>query len=429
MEKAINRYIISNFDKISDLIEVFFLFELLKPEEQGLQLDIIPLFESISSLSNASKIMDDLYKMKAYSAHLKSRNNLQVIMLGYSDGTKDGGYVTANWSIYKAKEELTKVSQKNNIEVIFFDGRGGPPSRGGGNTNKFYNSLSDKINNKEIQLTIQGQTISSNFGSHSSAKFNLEQLFIAGLESRMYFNKQNQIKKNHRELLDLMSETSKHKYLSLISHPQFIDYLTSFTPISFFGKSNIGSRPAKRDTSKKLMLSALRAIPFVSSWNQIKQNIPAFYGFGSSLLECEKKQGLAALIDLYKSSLFFRALMGNTMQSLLKTNFNLTTYIKKIPQHGKLWEELLREKELTKEMILKITEKKELVLDSYINKQSILLREKIVQPLLVIQQYAIMNLYYSKRDKATMNEKKLVTYEKMVVRSLAGIINAARNSA
>ena len=261
-EKAINRYIISNFDKVSDLVEIFFLFELLKPDKQDLQLDIIPLFESISSLNNASKIMDDLYKMKTYNDHLKSRNSLQTIMLGYSDGTKDGGYLTANWSIYKAKEELTKVSQKNNIEVIFFDGRGGPPSRGGGNTNKFYNSLSNQINNKEIQLTIQGQTISSNFGSRSSAKFNLEQLFIAGLESKMYFNKQNQIKRNHRELLDLMSETSKHKYLSLISHPQFIDYLTSFTPISFFGKSNIGSRPTKRDTSKKTRVKRIKSYSF-----------------------------------------------------------------------------------------------------------------------------------------------------------------------
>ena len=340
-----------------------------------------------------------------------------------------GGYLAANWSIYKAKEDLTSISQENGLEVIFFDGRGGPPSRGGGNTNKFYNSLSDKINNKEIQLTIQGQTISSNFGSRVAAKFNLEQLFIAGLESKMYFNQQNQIKQKHRDLLNLMAETSNRKYLDLISHPEFTSYLAFFTPINFFGKSNIGSRPAKRNDGQELQLKSLRAIPFVSSWNQIKQNIPAFYGLGSSLWECEKQEGLGILIDLYKNSLFFRALLGNTAQSLLKTNFNLTTYIREIPRHGKLWEELLQEKELTEAMILKITEKKELLLDSPINRQSILLREKIVQPLLVIQQYAIANLYYSKQGEVNISSKNLQAYEKIIIRSLAGIINAARNSA
>ena len=117
-----------------------------------------------------------LYTNPVYAAHLKRRKSSQTIMLGFSDGTKDGGYLMANFSIYKAKEDLTRISREYGIDVVFFDGRGGPPARGGGKTHKFYSSLGKNIANKEIQLTIQGQTVSSNFGIIDAAQFNIEQL-------------------------------------------------------------------------------------------------------------------------------------------------------------------------------------------------------------------------------------------------------------
>src|SRR5438270_8750885 len=120
--------------------------------------------------------MESLYQNEEYVSHLKRRNNCQTVMVGFSDGTKDGGYLSANWSIYKAKENLTSLSAKYNIDIIFFDGRGGPPARGGGKTHQFYASMGKNISSKEIQLTIQGQTVSSNFGTVESAQFNIEQL-------------------------------------------------------------------------------------------------------------------------------------------------------------------------------------------------------------------------------------------------------------
>jgi phosphoenolpyruvate carboxylase len=137
--------------------------------------DVIPLFETVPDLKVAHEVMEKLYLNKAYAKHLEKRGNKQTIMLGFSDGTKDGGYLMANWSIFKAKEALTEISRQYGIKVVFFDGRGGPPARGGGNTHQFYASLGPTIENEEIQLTIQGQTISSNFGTANSSQYNLGQ--------------------------------------------------------------------------------------------------------------------------------------------------------------------------------------------------------------------------------------------------------------
>ena len=164
-ELGCNRYIISHSSSALNVLEVYGLFILCGWKKEEMNIDIVPLFETIDDLQNAASILDTLYTNDEYKKHLKRRNNRQIIMLGFSDGTKDGGYLMANWSIYKAKEELTAVSKEYNIDVIFFDGRGGPPARGGGKTHKFYASMGKNISNKEIQLTIQGQTVSSNFGT------------------------------------------------------------------------------------------------------------------------------------------------------------------------------------------------------------------------------------------------------------------------
>ena len=157
------RYIISQCTSALNVMEVFGLFLVNGWNKDELNVDIVPLFETIDDLKRAGEIMKQLYENKAYSQHLKRRNNNQTIMVGFSDGTKDGGYFMANWSIYRAKEELTAISKQHGIDVIFFDGRGGPPARGGGKTHKFYASMGKNISAKEIHLTIQGQTVSSNF--------------------------------------------------------------------------------------------------------------------------------------------------------------------------------------------------------------------------------------------------------------------------
>ena len=150
--------------------------------------------------------MEKVYENKLYRNHLKSRNDEQVIMLGFSDGTKDGGYFTANWNILKAKEKLSKISTKHGIKVKFFDGRGGPPARGGGNTHQFYSSLGDILSSNEIQLTIQGQTISSNFGTNHSCQYNLEQLISSVLKSQELNRSKAVLSDNNRETMDELSK-------------------------------------------------------------------------------------------------------------------------------------------------------------------------------------------------------------------------------
>ena len=166
----------------------------------GDALDIVPLFETIEDPAHAEAIMDSIYAIPAYREHVKQRGNRQTIMLGFSDGTKDGGYLRANWSIFRAKESLTSVSRKYGIEAFVLDGRGGPPARGGGNTHDFYASLGETIENREVQVTVQGQTISSNWQS-GVVSHNPEQLLSAGLEGK-YLDTLRRCRLLTRALLD-----------------------------------------------------------------------------------------------------------------------------------------------------------------------------------------------------------------------------------
>ena len=189
-EEGCDRYIISHSTSALDVIRVYAFLLMSGWHKNNLKVDIIPLIETVEDLHNAEKIMEDLYQIDVYRSHLRGRNNTQTIMLGFSDGSKDGGYLMGNWSIYKAKEILTRVSKKYGIAVIFFDGRGGAAARGGGKTHNFFASMGKNIANNEIQLTIQGQTISSNFGTVESAQYNLEQLVHAGISTDIIFPKE-----------------------------------------------------------------------------------------------------------------------------------------------------------------------------------------------------------------------------------------------
>ncbi len=199
-EFGANRYIISNNESALNVLEVFALFKMC--DWNNPSVDIIPLFEVIDDLRNAPQIMETLYLNKSYSNHLKNRGNQQTVMLGFSDGTKDGGYLMANWSIYKAKENITSISRKYGIKVIFFDGRGGPPARGGGKTHKFYASLGSNIENEQIQVTVQGQTISSNFGTLDSCRYNLENLLSAGVANEIFNKNENLLSDYDKNILD-----------------------------------------------------------------------------------------------------------------------------------------------------------------------------------------------------------------------------------
>lgn len=418
-----HRYIISNCQSAFHIVQVFQLAKWLVAGNEALPLDIVPLFETIEDLAQARRIMDEVYQIPEYRKHLEQRSNRQTIMLGFSDGTKDGGYIRANWSIFRAKEALTEVSRKFGITALFFDGRGGPPARGGGNTHDFYASLGDTIENDEVQVTIQGQTISSNFGKVASCQYNLEQLLSAGLEGKVFGYPFGHLSEEDKKVLDELAEAAYRSYLDLKLDPKFVPYLEKVTPLPFFGDTNIGSRPVKRSAGGGMKFEDLRAIPFVGSWAQMKQNIPGFYGVGRALKELKDNGRLKELQSLYGRSLFFRTLISNSMMSLTKTYYPATAYLAKDPEFGEFWQKMFREFELSRKMLLELSGMPDLMENSASTRESIRLREKIVLPLITVQQFALMQLR-SGKDKE--NEQ---AYRKLVMRCMFGIINAARNSA
>ena len=425
-EKAANRYIISNNQTALNVMQLFAMLKLVAFQEK-LTVDIGPLFETITDLENAPSVMEKLYSNPHYAAHLKSRKNRQTIMLGFSDGTKDGGYLMANWAIYKAKENLTAISRKYGVTVIFFDGRGGPPARGGGKTHNFYASLGPTIEDEEVQLTVQGQTISSNFGTLESSQYNLEQLISAGISNTLSDVDLSMLPEN-REIMEDLAKLSFQAYSDFKAHPKFISYLEHMSTLKYYAKTNIGSRPAKRGKSKKLVFKDLRAIPFVGSWSQLKQNVPGFFGVGTALKhyddigESEKAQ------RLFKTSDFFKTLIENSMMSLSKSFFNLTKYMSEDSEYGDFWKLIYEEYVTTKDLILKLTGYDELMEEEPTGKASIAMRESIVLPLLTIQQYALKKIQESEKSGITTDED-LEVYRTMVTRSLYGNINASRNSA
>lgn len=425
-EFGANRYIISNNESALNVMETFALFRLSNWENPPV--DIIPLFESIDDLQNAHEIMEKLYTNPAYAAHLTNRNNKQTIMLGFSDGTKDGGYLMANWSIYKAKEELTAISRKYGVKVIFFDGRGGPPARGGGKTHKFYASLGPNIENNEIQVTVQGQTISSNFGTLDSCRYNLENLLSAGVTNQVFNKGENELTLDEKNILDQLAGFGYEKYLSFKNHPKFIPYLEQMSTLKYYAKTNIGSRPSKRSKSEHLDFADLRAIPFVGSWSQLKQNVPGFFGVGTALKHFEDTNQWDKVQNLYDNSMFFKTLLENSMMSLAKSFFPLTAYMKKDPQFGAFWQIIYDEFLETKRLLLKIAGHKELMENYPDGKASIQIRERIVLPLLTIQQYALLRINELNKEEKP-DEALIKVYEKIVTRSLFGNTNASRNSA
>jgi len=425
-EAGCNRYVISQCNSALNVMEVYGLFLLSHGTAEEMKLDIVPLFETIDDLENAEGIMITLYNNKLYAAHLRQRNNTQTIMLGFSDGTKDGGYLAANWSIYKAKKALTAISVKHGFDVIFFDGRGGPPARGGGKSHQFYASMGKDISSKEIQITIQGQTISSGFGNVDSARYNMEQLLNAGISTTLFHDRPTTFNDAETALIDQLSAISLEAYLSLRNHPEFVNYLAHISPLRFYNDTNIGSRPGRRGKSTSFSLKDLRAIPFVGSWSQLKQNVTGFYGVGTALQAMEQKGQLEAVKDLYGHSLFFKTLIDNCEMSMKKCFFPLTAFLSGDAQYGGIWNMIHDEYELTKKYIFILLEETELMEHYPTDQLSITMREKIVLPLLSIQQFALAKLRES--DSATAPLPAKPTYEKLVIRCSFGIINAGRNS-
>jgi phosphoenolpyruvate carboxylase len=228
-------------------------------------------------------------------------------------------------------------------------------------------------------------------------------------------------------LLQELSEAGYEAYKELRDHPYLADYLLHASPLRFYSETNIGSRPAKRGGSSGLSLKDLRAIPFAGSWSQLKQNVTGFYGVGTALQRLDERGKFPALQKLYKDSLFFKTLLDNCEMAMMKSFFPLTAYLNKHKQYADIWQKIFGEYELTRQYLMKLSGHTELMADYPVDQLSIQMRERIVLPLLTIQQYAITKIREFEEQLVQTPMKEV--YEKLIMRCSFGIINAGRNSA
>jgi len=232
----------------------------------------------------------------------------------------------------------------------------------------------------------------------------------------------------NRIVMDDIAKISYKTYQDFKSHDKFISYLEHMSTLKYYAKTNIGSRPSKRGKAEGLVFEDLRAIPFVGSWSQLKQNVPGFFGVGTALKQYEDAGEFKKVQHLFKTSSFFKTLIENSMMSLSKSFFDLTKYMAEDKEYGAFWTIIFEEYKTTKRLILKLTGYSELMQEEPAGKESIRIRESIVLPLLTIQQYALKQIQELK-EEGNVKAEELEIYEKLVTRSLFGNINASRNSA
>ena len=427
-ELGLHRVIISHTRGPEDPLVVLVLARFAGLAPRDGRLDIVPLFESIQDLEHSEKILGRLLASPAYREVLDRRQQRQVVMLGFSDGTKDGGYLAANWSIRQAKRRLTELGRSQGVRVLFFDGRGGPPARGGGNTHRFYRSRDGGIEQWETQLTIQGQTISSNFGNPDMARYHVEQLFTANIENLLSPSLGEDPAPEFRPLMNELSTLSFQAYRELRDDPNLLAFLGEGSPLPLFDYLTIASRPVSRRATETIEMDNLRAIPLVATWSVLKIQISGFYGLGAALDQVIDSGREGELHRLYRDSRFFRALLDNAAMSLLKSRFDVTAHMEQDPRFGPLWRQIRDEALRVERCILRISNQPWLLSNDPLVRTSIRFREEIILPLLVIVHDAFA-CYNAHRRAGSLDSKEAIQARIMALKGIAAVINATRNAA
>src|SRR5712691_1303698 len=325
---AVSKYVISHCESLSDLLEVGALLReagLLRPNDVdgGLDLDVIPLFESIVDLERCGAIMRSAFENPVYRGWVRARGDEQEVMLGYSDSNKDGGYVSSSWTLYKATVDLMRVCRAHGVRLLLFHGRGGTVGRGGGPSYEAVLSQPPGSVDGALRLTEQGEVIASKYADPENGRHNLEILTAATLEASLVASPEDG-RGRRAEIMEELSQLALRAYRGLVRDtPGFMDYFRAATPFSEIASLNIGSRPASRKPSERL--EDLRAIPWVFSWSQCRVMLPGWYGFGAAVSQwLEKKRGtLAELREMHAGWPFFRAVLSNLDMVLAKTDLGI----------------------------------------------------------------------------------------------------------
>jgi len=370
--QALPNYIISKTDGVSDLLEVALLLKeagLLAPgSEPRLGLNIIPLFETIGDLRRCSAIMDGLFQLPYYRKLLASRGNVQEVMLGYSDSNKDGGFLTANWELYKAEVELVRVFARHGIELRLFHGRGGTVGRGGGPSYEAILAQPPGSVNGQIRITEQGEVIASKYADPEIGRRNLETLIAATLEATL-LDRGNAGRNTGADhgVMEQLSRDAFRAYRDLVYEtPGFVQFFRQATPIAEIAELRIGSRPASRKTSWEI--EDLRAIPWVFSWALSRIMLPGWYGFGTAvqaLLERDGDKALQRLQEMHRDWPFLQTLLSNMDMVLSKCDFGIASRYAELvgdeQQRAHIFGRIQAEWQLTVKHLLAITGQRELL--------------------------------------------------------------------
>lgn len=376
-EEVIRQNIISHATSVSDMLELAVMLKevgLIDTEKARVQ--IVPLFETIEDLDHSEETMRSYLSLPIAKRWIASKNNYQEIMLGYSDSNKDGGYLSSCWTLFKAQQQLTAIGDEFGVKITFFHGRGGTVGRGGGPTYEAITSQPLKSINDRIRLTEQGEVIGNKYGNKDAAYYNLEMLVSATI-NRMIAEQKSPFSMFDRfgEVMDKVVNRSYDIYRDLVfGNEHFYDYFFESSPIKAISSFNIGSRPAARKTITEI--GGLRAIPWVFSWSQSRVMFPGWYGVGSSFKEFidEDPENIETLRYMYKNWPFFQSLLSNVDMVLSKANMDIAFEYAQLCEEEEvrnIYQIILHEWQLTKDIILMIEEQEELLAENSYLKESL----------------------------------------------------------
>jgi phosphoenolpyruvate carboxylase len=428
-KQALPNYIISKADAVSDLLEVALMCKeaglLLPGESPRLELNIIPLFETIADLRACGPIMDDLFREPYYRHLLASRGGTQEVMLGYSDSNKDGGFLTASWELYKAEVTLVDVFARHGVGLRLFHGRGGTVGRGGGPSYQAILAQPPGSVAGQIRITEQGEVIASKYSDPEIGRRNLETLAAATLESTLFRPGSGQARANHLEVMEELSETAFAAYRGLVYEtPGFGQFFRAATPITEIADLNVGSRPASRKKSDRI--EDLRAIPWVFSWSLSRIMLPGWYGFGAAIeafLATRGGAGLDLLQQMYREWPFFRTLLSNMDMLLAKSDISIASRYAELVADSRLRDEIFgriqAEWKLTVRHLLAITGQTELLESNPALLRSLRNRSPYIDPLNHLQ-VELLRRYRSGENHERTKSAILLT--------LNGIAAGLRNS-
>ena len=426
---ALPNYIISKTDGISDLLELALLLKesglLLPGAQPKLDVNIIPLFETIEDLQKSAATMAGIFAIPAYRQLIATRGDEHEVMLGYSDSNKDGGFLTSGWELYKAEIELAQVFKQHGVRLRLFHGRGGSVGRGGGPT--YYAILAQPAGavSGQIRLTEQGEVISTKYGNADTGRRNLEVLLAATLEASLtdHENKVEPAEQFHA-VMDELSLRAFNAYRGLVYEtPGFTTYFRQSTVVSEIALLNIGSRPASRKASERI--EDLRAIPWVFSWAQCRLMLPGWYGFGAAVdgYLAENPEGLTTLRRMVKSWPFFQSLLSNMDMVLAKTDLAIASRYAELVTDAELRERIFSqikaEWALTRKHLLAILEQDDFLADNPMLKRSLQLRSPYMDPLNHLQVELL------KRHRAGETDERVA---RGIHLSINGVASGLRNS-